>query len=299
MPELPEVENLKIGLSKFILNQRILDVKISKPKLVSGKGTKRLNSNKKRVDFIDGVKNEKIIQIERRAKNLIFILSHKKMIVAHLKMTGQFVYESLNKKNKTLGGHPIEISEKTLPNKHTHIIFYLSSGNLYYNDTRMFGYVLFYKNQEEFQKEKHFDNLGREPEDKDFTLKYFEKCLKNKKGKIKSILLNQDIVVGIGNIYADESLFESKIRPDRRANSLKREEIKKLYKAIKRILKKAISLGGSSVSTYRLVDNTRGNYAREHKVYGKSGKNCIRCKTPLKKILIQSRTTIFCPNCQK
>ena len=153
MPELPEVENLKIGLSKFILNQRILDVKISKPKLVSGKGTKRISSNKKRTSFIEGVKDEKIIQIERRAKNLIFKLSHKKMIVAHLKMTGQFVYESLNKKNKALGGHPIEASEKTLPNKHTHIIFYLSSGNLYYNDTRMFGHVLFYKNQEEFQKE--------------------------------------------------------------------------------------------------------------------------------------------------
>jgi len=112
-------------------------------------------------------------------------------------------------------------------------------------------------------------------------------------------LMDQKIVTGLGNIYVDESLFESRIRPDRSPASLKKNEVAALHKAILRILKRAIELGGSSVATYRLLDETRGNYAREHKVYGKAGKKCPRCKKPLEKITIQSRTTIFCPNCQK
>lgn len=299
MPELPEVENLKLGLENFILKQKILLVKVNKPKLVSGKGTKRKASKTKQQNFIEGLQNEKIILVERRAKNLIFRLTNNKIILAHLKMTGQFVYQSKTKKDKINGGHPIQISETTLPNKHTHIIFYLDKGTLYYNDTRMFGYVLYFKNEEELKKEKHFENLGKEPLDSDFTLPYFKDSLNKKKGKIKSVLLDQDIVVGVGNIYADESLFESGIKPDRFSNTLDNEEINKLYKAIRRIIKKAISSGGSSVATYRLLDNSQGNYAREHKVYGKNGKDCVNCKKKLEKIMINSRTTIFCSNCQK
>ena len=138
-----------------------------------------------------------------------------------------------------------------------------------------------------------------EPFDKKFTLEYFRNSLQNKKGKIKAVLMDQTIVTGLGNIYADESLFESKIRPDRPASSLKPVEIKLLYKAILRILNHAVKVGGSSVATYRLLDETKGNYAREHKVYGKAGGKCPRCGKRLRKILIQSRTTIFCPNCQK
>ena len=197
------------------------------------------------------------------------------------------------------GGHPIEISEKTLPNKHTHIIFELDKGTLYYNDTRMFGYVLYFKDKNTLEKDGHFKNLGKEPLDKDFSLNYFKESLKDKKSKIKSVLMSQSVVVGVGNIYTDESLFEAGIDPRRQASSLKDIEITKLYKVIIRILKKAIKVGGSSVATYRLIDNTRGNYAREHKVYGKDGEKCVNCGTKLKKILINTRTTIFCPKCQK
>lgn len=299
MPELPEVENLRLGLEKYILKQKILDVKVFKPKIVSGKGTKRKASKNKQKEFILKLSGEKILEVSRRAKNLIFKLSNNKIILSHLKMTGQFVYESKNKKNKTLGGHPIEISETTLPNKHTHIIFTLSEGMLYYNDTRMFGYVLYFENENKLTEEKHFEKLGKEPLDKDFTLKYFKEKLKGKKSKIKSVFLDQDIVVGVGNIYADESLFESGIKPDRQANSLKDEEIEKLYKAIKKIITKAIKVGGSSVATYRLIDNSQGNYAKEHKVYGKAGENCVNCKNKLEKMIINSRTTVFCPKCQK
>lgn len=299
MPELPEVENLRRGLKNAIVGQKILSVEVRKPKLVSGKGTLRVASLKKRNEFQRGIQGENFIEIERRAKNLIFKLSHGKVILAHLKMSGQFVYKP-NRSNKTIeGGHPIELSEKQLPNKHTHIIFKLKNGTLYYNDTRMFGYVLYYPNIKAFEKENHFGMYGLEPLSKEFTTKYFFNALKNKKGKIKAILMDQKIVTGLGNIYADESLFEAHIRPDRSPSSLSRHEIEKLYKAIIRILKRAVKVGGSSVATYRLLDDTRGNYAREHKVYGKAGKMCPNCGKPLSKITIQSRTTIFCPNCQK
>jgi formamidopyrimidine-DNA glycosylase len=299
MPELPEVENLRLGLLKYIKGQKILEVKVNKPKLVSSKSTKRKISKSKVSEFELGLVGEKFLNVERRAKNLIFKLTHDKYILAHLKMTGQFIYESKNKNKKIIGGHPIELSETTLPNKHTHIIFHLDNGTLYYNDTRMFGYVLYYPNTQSFEKENHFKKLGLELQDEKFTMQYFAKALENKKSKIKTILLNQDIVVGVGNIYADESLFEAKIAPTRIASSLTKSEITKLHKAIIRIIEKAISVGGSSVATYRLIDDTRGNYAREHKVYGKVGQKCVKCNHPLKKIIIGGRTTIFCPNCQK
>lgn len=298
MPELPEVENLRRGLEKYILGQKILKVEVNKPKLVSGSGNIRIASKKKVDEFIKGTLGEKFIAVERRAKNLIFKLSHGKIILAHLKMTGQFVYKESNNK-KVIGGHPIEISETELPNKHTHITFKSKGGALYYNDTRMFGYLLYYPSIEVFEKRNHFKKLGKEPLEKDFTVKYFVESLKNKKSKIKTVLMNQDIVTGVGNIYADESLFESKIDPRRIASDLKPKEVEKLHDTIVSVMKRAIKAGGSSVATYRLIDESRGNYAREHKVYGKSGKNCINCKKTLQKILINNRTTVFCPRCQK
>ncbi|MEK7564525.1 MAG: bifunctional DNA-formamidopyrimidine glycosylase/DNA-(apurinic or apyrimidinic site) lyase [Patescibacteria group bacterium] len=299
MPELPEVENLRIGLLKVIQNQKILKVLVHKPKLVSGNGTKRIVSNTKKLEFIKGLQGERFIDIERRAKNLIFRLTHEKILLVHLKMSGQFVYKAHTNSKIVSGGHPIELSEKELPNKHTHVIFELEKGNLYYNDTRMFGYLLYYKNSGSFQIKNHFGLLGLEPLSPSFTTKYFLEKLKEKKGKIKAVLMDQKIVTGLGNIYADESLFEAGIRPNRNSDSLQDAEVKKLHKAIIRILKKAVAVGGSSVATYRLLDNTRGNYAREHKVYGKSGKLCMKCNNLLKTIKIQTRTTVFCENCQK
>ncbi len=299
MPELPEVENLRVGLEKNIVGQKIINVEVYKPKLVSGKGNIRIASAKKVMEFERGLIGEHFSEIERRAKNLIFRFSSGKVLLVHLKMSGQFVYKPKGKKATVNGGHPIELSETELPNKHSHIIFELEKGTLYYNDTRMFGYLLYYPSLETFEKENHFALLGLEPFDKKFTLEYFLEALSSKKGKIKSVLMDQKIVAGLGNIYADESLFEAKIRPDRGAISLKKPEIKLLHTAILRIMRRAVEVGGSSVATYRLLDDTRGNYAREHKVYGKSGQKCPRCGKPLKKILIQNRTTIFCPSCQK
>lgn len=299
MPELPEVENLRLGLEKNILGQKIVNVKVRKPKLVSGKGTIRTASRKKVKEFEKGLLGETFVEVNRRAKNLIFKFKSGKILLVHLKMSGQFVYKSKKGKNEVTGGHPIEISEKELPNKHTHVIFYLNNGTLFYNDTRMFGYLLYYPTLKHFENEDHFKLIGLEPLDRKFTAKYLEESLKNKVGKIKAVLMNQEIVTGLGNIYADETLFASKIRPTRQANTLSKTEIENLYANIIRIIKRAIKVGGSSVATYRLLDDSQGNYAREHKVYGKAGKNCSICKSVLSKIEIQTRTTVFCPKCQK
>lgn len=298
MPELPEVENLRLGLEQKILGQKIIDVKVRKPKLVSGKGTLRTASTKKVKEFEEGLLGETFLRVERRAKNLIFKFKSGKILLVHLKMSGQFVYKG-NDDKKIIGGHPIKISEKELPNKHTHVTFKLNKSTLYYNDTRMFGYLLYYPTTNSFDQALHFELLGLEPLDKKFTPKYFEQRLKNKSGKIKAVLMNQEIVTGLGNIYADESLYEAKINPTRPADSLNKKEVELLYKAITRIIKKAIKVGGSSVATYKLLDESSGNYAREHKVYGKSGEKCLVCSNDFMTIQVQTRTTVFCPKCQK
>lgn len=299
MPELPEVESLRLGLNRKIVGNKILNVKIIKPKLVSSNGTLRKISKKKEEEFKKEITGENIKQIKRVAKNLIIELTNEKILVVHLKMTGQLVFIDKNKK-KILGGHPIIKSfTDDLPNKHTAIIFNLSNGTLYYNDVRMFGYVLYFKNFLEAKNHGLFKNIGLDPFDKNFTLKYFKKELGKTNRNLKATLLDQKIVTGCGNIYTDEVCFASKVLPERNCKSLKEKDIENIYKNIKTILKNAIKHGGSSVSDYLLADGSRGNYAREHKVYGKAGEKCNLCKNILERKIIASRATVFCRHCQK
>jgi formamidopyrimidine-DNA glycosylase len=301
MPELPEVESLRRGLKKYVLGQKIKKVWVGKPKLVSGRGNIRKASAKKVAEFIKSLRGETIQGIERQAKNLIFVFRSGKVLVVHLKMSGQLVYRNKNKKNEStytvMGGHPIELSEKELPNKHTHVIFELTRGTLFYNDPRMFGYLLLYPTRA--SAAAHFEKYGLDPLSKDFTLEKFTAGLKKKKGRLKTVLMGQEVVTGLGNIYADESCFMARISPLRSTQSLKPKELRGLFAAIKKILPRAIALGGSSVATYRLLDGTRGNYAHELRVYGRGGKKCLRCGHILKEIQLNNRTTVYCPNCQK
>ena len=298
MPELPEVENLRLGLQRRILGQRVRSIAVRNPKLVSGRGNLRKASPKKTREFIRGLTGARILDVTRRAKNLVFHFSGGKRLVVHLKMSGQFVYKE-NGKNKVDGGHPIRISETVLPNPHTRLIFELGKGILYYNDTRMFGYLLYYPSEAHLDKAGHFRNLGLEPLDAAFTPAYFRGSLRARKARLKSVLMDQAVVTGLGNIYADEVCFLAKVRPNRNASSLSDKEIGRLHRAILVILPKAIAAGGSSVVSYRLADGSRGNYAREHKVYGRAGEKCFRCGSVLKKTAINNRTTVFCAKCQK
>lgn len=299
MPELPEVESLRLGLNKKIVKSTIKSVEIIKPKLVAGNGTLRKINKKKTEEFIKEITGDKIKNIKRIAKNLIIELDNEKILIVHLKMTGQLVFVDKNKK-KTLGGHPIIKSYvDDLPNKHTAIIFNLNNGTLFYNDVRMFGYVLYFKNILEARSHGLFKNIGLDPFDKNFTLEYFKKEIKKTNRNLKATLLDQKIVTGCGNIYTDEICFASKVLPERNCKSLKDREIESIYNNIKTILKSAIEHGGSSVSDYLLADGSRGNYARLHKVYGKGGEKCSICKNILERKIVAGRATVFCKHCQE
>lgn len=308
MPELPEVESLRLSLARYIVGSTIKSVEIRNGKLVSGKGAVR-QINKKKVDeFIENLKGKKIKKLERRAKNIIIEFTSGEIILVHLKMTGQLVFvgktspnPSLNKErnNIVFGGHPIQETTNALPHKHTYIILTLDNGTLYYNDVRQFGYCLYYKNKQILEEEKHFENLGLEPFEKAFTLKYFTKEMQNKKSPLKKVLLDQSVVVGCGNIYCDEVAFASKVLPQRICSSLTKKELATLYENIKIILQKAIDSGGSSIANYLLADGSRGNYSDYHQVYGKKGLPCPVCNTALSSIQLAGRTTVFCTKCQK
>jgi formamidopyrimidine-DNA glycosylase len=302
MPELPEVESLRQSLLPYIEGQKILRVEVSMPKLVSAKGTTRKPSESKTRVFIDGLTGKTIKTITRRAKNLVFELENGSILLVHLKMTGQLVFKGHLKSggDKTIwGGHPIQESDSTLPNKHTYVIFHLTNGTLFYNDVRQFGYLLYYENPAEFEKEDHFNGLGLEPLSVEFTYETFKTELKKRTGQLKKIFLEQKVVVGLGNIYADEVCFEAKVRPTRTTKSLRDSEIKAIFSAIRRILPLAVQLGGSSVANYLLADGSRGNYAHEHKVYGRGGKECIICGAILERVQFAGRTTVYCKVCQK
>jgi len=296
MPELPEVESLVQSLRPFVLGQKITRIEVRWPKLVSGRGNVRKASKQKTVEFITSLEGERIGTIGRRAKNLLFHLESGKVLLVHLKMTGQLVWRGAE--GKASGGHPIELSEGPLPHQHTHVIFTLGNGTLYYNDTRKFGYLLYFSDQETLERTEHFKGVGVEPLGPEFTLNYFQDALQNRSGNVKTVLLNQAVVVGLGNIYADEACFAAAIRPTRKASSLNAHEVKKLHAVIPPMLRRAVTLGGSSIANYLLADGSRGNYAREHKVYGRGGEPCAQCNRPLTRCRIQSRTTVYCNYCQ-
>lgn len=329
MPELPEVEALRRGLVKSVLGSTIQDIEVRQEKLIAGKGTTRRASKEKTREFVNNLTGKTITSIERRAKNLIFKLNTSEIILVHLKMTGQLVFkpnkvsnqelkrnssknsrrggvpgysqgnfeENFSDVGAILGGHPIEESESALPHKHTYIIFKLSNGTLYYNDVRLFGYVLYFTDQNILEQEKHFDKIGLEPFDKSFTIKYFKESLKKFATPIKKLLLDQKVVVGCGNIYCDEVLWASSVLPTRSCKTLSDVEVESIYKNIKKILEKAINSGGSSIANYLLADGKRGNYADYHKVYKKENTKCKfpGCTGTIKKITFAGRGTHFCP----
>ena len=293
MPELPEVESIRLGLRKSILDKKFLSVKVLEGKIVASHSNIRVGSKSKTKNFIQNIIGKKIKDITRRAKNIIISLEDDSIILVHLKMTGQLIFEGAPT------AHPT-------PSKHTHIVFELENGILNYNDTRKFGYVLYYKNLSAAIDNNHFQKIGLEPFDKNFTQEYFESEIEKLKIKksiknIKTVLLEQSIVVGCGNIYSDEVCFASNVLPSRPCSSLNKIELENIYNNIKYILTEAIRVGGSSISDYKLSDGSKGGYVDQHKVYGKAGQICSTkcCNSVLEKIIISGRATVYCARCQK
>lgn len=285
MPELPEVETIKNDLSKRILGKKIMNIKISKPKIIK--------SNL--ANFRKSLSGSYFKKIDRVGKLMIFTLSRDdKYLLVHLKMTGQLIYVS---KNKIIpGGHNYPKVDK-LPNKFSHIIFtFTDKSKLFYNDIRQFGYM---KIVNEKELGEVLSRFGIDPINSKFKKSDFLKVIEDKKANIKAFLLNQKYITGIGNIYADEILFDSRIRPSRNIKSLTRKEKEKLYLSIKKILKKAIKRRGTTFSNYVDGRGGKGNFTKLLKVYQREGKKCFKCRKKIKRTRITGRGTHYCSNCQK
>ena len=288
MPELPEVETLRRELVSKVKNKTIKSATIKWPKMV-----KPLSP----ATFRQKIKGQKITDIKREAKVLILKLPKDRYLIIHLKMTGQLIYQP--KKGKVVvGGHPQKGGMENLPNKFTHIILEFTDGSvLYFNDLRKFGWM---RLVDRSQVDKLLREFGVGPLKKEFTLKKFEEVLKKYPNrKIKQVLTDQSLIAGIGNIYADESCFCSKIKPMRIGKTLNEKEIRGLYRCIPKILKFAISKKGTSADTYVQLDGSQGKMIKYLKVYNKGGQKCQRCGSLIKKIKQNGRGTHFCPNCQK
>lgn len=279
MPELPEVETIKLGLQKYLVNGRIIDIKIKSPKIFQG--------NKK--DIIGA----KVIHIKRVGKVLIIELSNDYALAIHLKLTGQIIYQGKETKN-------IHLSDKTggiLPSKYTRVIFYLDRGaRLFFNDLRMFGWIKVVK-KNELKDLPFFKEMGPEPL-KDLTSDRFFNILKSSASPVKIVLMDQKKIGGIGNIYANEALFLARIDPRRKANKLTDKEAHKLYAAILDVLKKGLEYGGSSDVNYVNALGQDGHYQQHFLVYGRRGKKCFGCPGVVEKIKIRGRGTYYCPKCQ-
>lgn len=289
MPELPEVETITRELRKKLIGKTISKVEVRHPKTVAPTTPKQ---------FAERIRNQKISNLSRRAKMILIKFDSDLTLVVHLKMTGQliFVPNHPNRKGKVIrGGHPMDDTQT--PGRHTRIIFHLENGTLYFNDLRKFGWV---RIQDEKLESHIKNNYGPEPLDKSFSLDIFQKIIRRFPNRtVKKILLDQSLIAGVGNIYADEACHLSQIRPDKIAGRLTGAEIALLYKNIRGVLKLSISKKGTSSKNYRRSDGTVGGFMSYLKVYGRENKKCKTCGTLIKKIKHAGRGTHFCPRCQK
>jgi formamidopyrimidine-DNA glycosylase len=293
MPELPEVETIVQELLKAkpkILGSKILDFWTDWKKMI--KKPKSLE------EFRKELIGRQILDIKRRAKNILFFLDKEKVLLVHQKLTGHLLYGKWKKKNKEWEAE-IEGPLKSDPqNRFIHFILFLSNGwQIALSDVRKFAKIELLDKEE---LEKELAQLGPEPLDDSFTFEKFkEAILKKKKGKIKQVLMDQRVIAGIGNIYSDEALWIAKISPFRKVSDIKEEELKELYLAIKKVLKIGVQLHGESISDFRRIDGSRGEFDEWRKVYRKEGEKCERCEGKIVAKKIGQRTAHFCPICQK
>jgi len=296
MPELPEVETTIKGLQKKVLNRAFVDVWTD--------WKKTIKKPKSFEEFRKEIKNKKIKRIWRRAKNVIFDLSggpalnrtEGYSLLVHQKMTGHLLvgkWELKNDKWKPVEKGPLE--EKI--NLYIHLMFYLSGGLMMaLSDMRIFAKVELWKTDE---LKKELEKLGPEPLEKNFTFGKFRKVLRGKKGKVKQVLMDQNVIAGIGNIYSSEALWHAKTHPEKNVADLNDKELKSLYNAIKKVLELGAESGGESFSDYRKPDGTKGDFDKERKVYRREGQKCSRCGGKIKRLKVGQRSAFYCPACQK
>ena len=287
MPELPEVEIVRRSLDKKIKQKKVIKV------LVRNRNLRfKIPSN-----FSTFLKNQKIIKVERISKYLILYLSKRGYCILHLGMSGT-IHIIENKRKKLLTNTSF-YSSPLLPKKHNHLELIFENFKVVYNDPRRFGFFQIIENKNLLVK--RFSHLGPEPFDKKFNENYVIHFFKKKEKKIKNFLLDQNFVSGIGNIYASEILFLSKINPTKKVRLLKKEDCKKIIINCKKVLSNAIKKGGSSIKDFKNTEGKMGSFQKDFNVYERQGLNCKRskCKGIIRKKTISNRSTFFCNFCQK
>lgn len=282
MPELPEVQTIVNDLNKKMIGATIIGFWTDWDKAIKIRKEK----------FWISIKDQRITSVDRIAKNIVIALSNGKYIIIHLRMTGQLLID-----NEPADKAPYFFKAGR---KHLHHAWTLKKGNkkylLEFQDIRKFATI------DLADSSSGLKNIGLEPLGKNFTLKIFQDILKRKAASnIKTILLDQRSVLGIGNIYASEILFDAKIDPRNKANELSSSQVKKLHASIKKILKKAIRYRGTTFSDYRDTEGKKGNFQNELKVYNRKGQECRspQCRSEIERIIIGQRSTFYCPECQK
>ena len=287
MPELPEVETVVRGLNRLIIKKKIINESHDWPKSFP-------NSPESVEAFMVG---SEIENVRRRAKVIIIDLDSGYSLVVHLKMTGQIVYRG---EENWGAGHPNDDFLAILPNKSTRVQIDFSDGsNLYFNDQRKFGWMkLLPTNQVE--NLPFFQKVGPEPLEKSFRLSEFmQRFVRKKRSVIKAALLDQSVIAGVENIYADEALWRAEIHPETKVENLDEQDFKRLYESIRYVMNLSIEKGGSTARNYVHADGSKGNYLEYASVFRKEGTLCSRCGTEIIKIRVAGRGTHLCPRCQK
>ncbi len=287
MPELPEVEVVKKSLRKTIYELIIKNIEIPNKFL-------RYKINEK---LLKKMIKSKVLSVSRRSKYIFINLNNGYTIMIHLGMTGKIILVKDNYKLATSFYYRMTDNIQ----KHNHLIFKFNNNiKLVYNDVRKFGFIKVLETKKIYSN-SHLNKLGPEPLSKKFNFSYFKKKIKKRKIFLKDLLMDQKFLAGLGNIYVNEAIFMTRINPKIRPNQISNEKIKTLIFNIKKVLKKAINEGGSSIKDFNNIKGKKGNFQQFFNVYGRQGKTCTRsnCTGTVQRIRISNRSTFFCNICQK
>lgn len=290
MPELPEVEVIRSGLSELIAKKTIEKVNVL--------NDKSFQASTSSIDVF--VNNSTILSVKRRAKILLIELSSGYSLVIHLKMTGQLLFrDNQNKSKNFAGGHPSDSFLSVLPDNHTRVeLIFTDSTTLFFNDMRKFGWIKLLPTTE-LKEEKFIAKLGPEPLIGNPTPEYLKRMSRHPKSLVKAALLNQEIVAGIGNIYADEALWGAMIHPKTRVENLSKKQLENILNAAIEVMSFSINKGGSTDRNYLNAKGEKGSYLTFANVFRKEGKPCPRCGHVIEKIRVAGRGTHLCSNCQQ
>jgi formamidopyrimidine-DNA glycosylase len=289
MPELPEVETIRLGLQQYLPEQTITSASFDWPKGFP-------NSPELVQTKLIGAKIE---SVDRRGKAIIMPLSSGYSLLIHLKMTGQLVYRPNTGKGFG-GGHPTNSLIGSLPDKSTRVELTLSKGTLFFNDQRKFGWVKLEETDGLYERNAFLSKLGPEPLDDSYTFDIFKSAVQRRKNtSIKAAILDQSVLAGVGNIYADEGLFAARIHPATKVANVSTIKLHKLFDALRAVMRLSISHGGSSDRNYVNAEGKKGSYLTFAKVFRREGQTCPECGGVVEKIRVAGRGTHFCPRCQK